>query len=218
MEIKWFGHAWFGVTIDGVRLVFDPLPPKYQKRLSAKVDLDTNVKADVILVSHSHSDHWGKEVIRSLQGPQTAIVSPRKPANKIGEDVNVVEAGEWLMLGKASVLAVPAYNLRKFYHRKGKGVGYLVTVAGMTIYHAGDTDFIPEMATLGKVDVAFLPIGGRFTMDVNEAALAARAIAPRLVVPMHNMSTKPTELARLLEDVPAIKVEAMEPGQTINFA
>ena len=217
MEIKWFGHAWFGVDVDGVRLIFDPLPEKYQKKLGPSVDLELARKADVILISHSHTDHWGRDIIRSLRKPGTAVISPRKPANKIGEDVKVVEAGQGVEFGQVSVLAVPAYNMRKIYHRRGKGVGYLVTVGGKTIYHAGDTDHIPEMSNFGKVDVAFLPIGGKYTMDVNDAALAAKAISPRVVIPMHNMTTKPAELARILGDVPGLRIEPMEPGQTLSL-
>lgn len=215
MEIKWFGHAWFSVDVDGVRLVFDPLPEKYQKKLGPDVELDLDRKADVILISHSHADHWGRDIIRSLMKPGTVIISPRKPANKIGDGVKVVEAGQQVELDRISIRAVPAYNMRKIYHRRGKGVGYLVTVGGKTIYHAGDTDFIPEMSTFGKVDVAFLPIGGKYTMDVNDAALAAKAISPRVVVPMHNMTTRPAQLALLLVDAPAIRVEPMVPGQIL---
>ena len=217
MEIKWLGHSWFRINADGINLDFDPLPKKYRKKLGINEEFESASKADLILVSHSHGDHWNRDTIQSLKGPRTIVVAPRKPANRIGDDVKVIEAGQKLVFDRVSVLAVPAYNLRKFYHRRGKGVGYLITVGGKTIYHAGDTDFIPEMSSLGKVDVAFLPIGGRFTMDVNEAALAAKAISPRLLVPMHNMGTEPAVLARLLQDVPTIRVEPMKPGQVIEL-
>ena len=217
MEIKWLGHSWFRVSADGINLDFDPLPQKYRKKMGIAEGFESASKADLILISHSHGDHWDRDTIQSLKGPRTIVVAPRKPANRIGDGVKVIEAGQKLVLDRVSVLAVPAYNLRKFYHRRGKGVGYLVTVGGKTIYHAGDTDFIPEMSALGKVDVAFLPIGGRFTMDVNEAALAAKAITPHLLVPMHNMGIEPALLARLLQDVPTIRVEPMKPGQVIEL-
>jgi len=217
MEIKWLGHSWFRVSADGINVDFDPLPRKYRKKMGIAEELESASKADLILISHSHGDHWDKDTIQSLKGSRTIVVAPRKPANRIGGDVKVIEAGQKLVLDRVNVLAVPAYNLRKFYHRRGKGVGYLITVGGKAIYHAGDTDFIPEMSSLGKVDVAFLPIGGRFTMDVNEAALAAKAISPRLLIPMHNMGTEPALLARLLQDVPTIRVEPMKPGQVLEL-
>ncbi len=217
MEIKWLGHSWFSINVDGIDLDFDPLPKKYRKKLEITGGFEPTSKADLILVSHSHGDHWDGDTIRSLKGPRTNIVAPREPANRIGDNVKVIEAGQKLVFDRVSVLAVPAYNLCKFYHRRGKGVGYLVTVDGKTIYHAGDTDFIPEMSSLGKVDVAFLPIGGKYTMDVNEAALAAKAISPRLLVPMHNLDTDPAELARLLQDIPTIRVEPMRSGQVIQI-
>ena len=216
LEIKWLGHSWFRIVADGVSLDFDPLSKKYVKKLGIAEGLDSSIKSDFIMVSHSHGDHWDRETIKSLRGPRTVVIAPKNPANKIGDDVTTIVAGQKLAFERLSVLAIPAYNLRKIYHRRGKGVGYLVMVGGKTIYHAGDTDFIPEMTTLGKVDVALLPIGGRFTMDVDEAANAARAISPSLLIPMHNLDTDPKELVRLLQGFQNIKVEPMVPGQVIE--
>ncbi len=215
-EIKWLGHSWFKIMADGVNLDFDPLSKKYIKKLGIAEGSGHSPNSDFIMVSHSHGDHWDKETIRSLRGPRTVVIAPKNPANKIGEDVTTIVAGQKLAFERLSVLAIPAYNLRKIYHRRGKGVGYLVTIGGKTIYHAGDTDFIPEMTTLGKVDVALLPIGGRFTMDVNEAASAAKAISPSLLIPMHNLDTDPKELVPLLQGHKNIRVEPMVPGQVIE--
>jgi L-ascorbate metabolism protein UlaG (beta-lactamase superfamily) len=212
LRIKWLGHSWFRVSADEVNVDFDPLSKKYRKKLGLAEEPGPASKSDLILISHSHGDHWDRDTIQSLRGPGTIVVAPRKPANRI-RDARVIEAGQKLVLDRVSVLAVPAYNLRKIYHRRGKGLGYLVTIGGRTIYHAGDTDFIPEMAKLGKVDVAFLPIGGRFTMNVSEAASAAKAISPSVLIPMHNLETNPGEIGRFFEDQPNIRVEPMKPGQ-----
>jgi len=91
-------------------------------------------------------------------------------------------------------------------HHKGEGVGYLLTVNGKTIYHAGDTDFIPEMRGLGDVDVALLPIGGTFTMDIEEAIEAVVAIKPKIVIPMHYLKANPQEFKKKLEAKSNIKV------------
>jgi len=110
----------------------------------------------------------------------------------------VIEAGEEITIDDVTLKAVEAYNIpranstKKVPHRKGNGVGYLMTLEDKTIYHAGDTDLIPEMGELGSVDVALLPIGGRtFTMDVQEAVEAAIAIKPKVAIPMHIFEADP---------------------------
>ncbi len=216
MDITWLGNAWFSVKADDKLIHFDPLSERYRKKLGADFPLDASKKADLIAISHSHPDHWSRDTVDSLRGPATVIVAPHKPAKSI-EGAKEIEAGGSLILDGLEVRAVPAYNLRKFYHRRGNGVGYLVKVAGKTIYHAGDTDFIPEMSSLGKVDVAYLPIGGKFTMDVREAALAAKAISPSVVIPMHNLDTDRSELARLLADVPSIRTLVPELGKPFQL-
>jgi L-ascorbate metabolism protein UlaG (beta-lactamase superfamily) len=212
MDITWFGNAWFRLRADGKLVHFDPLSDKYQKMFGVKAILGTSEKADLVAISHSHPDHWDKDTLDSLRGPATVIVAPHKPAKSI-EGAKEIEAGASIAVDGIDVKAVSAYNLHKFYHRKGHGVGYLVKIGGKTIYHAGDTDFIPEMTSLGKVDVALLPIGGKYTMDVKEAAQAARAISPAIVIPMHNLDTDRSELARLLADVPSIRTLAPELGK-----
>lgn len=216
MEIVWLGNAWFSMKADGKLIHFDPLSKGYRRTLGADIPLDESVKADLIAISHSHPDHWNKDAVESLRGPSTVIVAPHKPAKDI-EGAREIDAGGSFTLDGIMVKAVPAYNIHKFYHRKGHGVGYLVTVAGKTIYHAGDTDFIPEMSSLGKVDVALLPIGGKYTMDVKEAALAAKAINPSVVIPMHNLDTDPSELGRLLVDSPSIRAAALATGMALKL-
>jgi L-ascorbate metabolism protein UlaG (beta-lactamase superfamily) len=102
-------------------------------------------------------------------------------------------------------------------HHKGEGVGYLITVNGKTIYHAGDTDFIPEMKDFGKVDVALLPIGGTFTMDIQEAIEAAIAIKPKVVIPMHHLKTNPQEYRKKVEAVSNVKVITLEIGEVYDL-
>ena len=210
IEIKWLGHAWFQVKASGKNMHFDPAPNKHY-------DPDLSEKADLIFISHGHMDHWHRETIKALTGPTTMVLAPKKVAGKLGPETNMVAEGDRLDFVNGEIRVVPAYNLRKLFHRRGKGVGYLVTVEGKTIYHAGDTDFIPEMSTFGKVDVALLPMGGTYTMDVGEAAQAARTMRPGMVVPMHNLRTEPEELAKLLANEPQVKVAAMKPGEVLRL-
>lgn len=189
--LHWLGHDAF--RIDGPPVVYlDPyklgtgLPP-----------------ADLILITHDHFDHLSEEDLGKVRGPGTVVAGPPEVATKLG-GVEVLRAGEQRVLAGVSVLAVPAYNTNKKFHPKETGkVGFVLTVAGVTYYHAGDTDLIPEMDGL-RPDVALLPVSGTYVMTAFEAAEAACRIAPRTAVPMHygtivGSDADARELARLLE-------------------
>jgi len=102
-------------------------------------------------------------------------------------------------------------------HHKGDCVGYLITLKGKTIYHAGDTDFIPEMKELRDIDVALLPIGGTFTMDIQEAVEAAIAINPYVVIPMHHLKANPQEFKKKVEAKTNIKVVPLKIGEVYRL-
>lgn len=145
--------------------------------------------ADVVLVTHAHGDHYSNDDIRRVRAQKTVFVAPADVAKELSGDVRAVKPGERVDAGGLRLETVPAYNIdpaRLDNHPKANGwVGYLVTLGGRTYYHAGDTDHLPELEKL-KTDVAFLPIGdGGFVMTVDEAASLARAMRPKLAVPMH---------------------------------
>lgn len=146
--------------------------------------------ADLILVSHEHFDHCSPEDVRLLSGPTTVVVAPPVAAEKL-PGARALRPGETLTVGAVQVEAVPAYNVNKFrspgvpFHPKAAGHnGYIVTVGGERLYHAGDTDHIPEMKGY-RCDVALLPVSGTYVMTADEAAAAAADIRPRVAVPMH---------------------------------
>jgi L-ascorbate metabolism protein UlaG (beta-lactamase superfamily) len=217
MEITYHGHSWFQIIVDGKNVHFDPLPDSYRKRMGIDHKANLDRKADLIAISHSHGDHWDRDIISFLIGPSTTIVAPKKAAKHIGNGVRVIAADQNIDLNGLSIKAVPAYNIGKIFHRKGKGVGFLMTAGGRTVYHAGDTDLIPEMSSFRNVFLAFLPIGGRFTMRVDEAARATKVISPEVVIPMHWLKTDPSELEKLLSDNVKVKVRVMRPGDTLRF-
>ncbi|MBI5242114.1 MAG: MBL fold metallo-hydrolase [Elusimicrobia bacterium] len=174
-NLHWLGHAGFYVkSRKGTIVYFDP----YQVSNGLP-------KADVILVSHDHFDHCSAADIAKIAKPQTVIVGPSSIASKLTGAVKTLAPGGKLVVGDIAVETVEAYNPGKPFHPKSSGnLGFIAAVDGVSFYHAGDTDVIPEMKRI-KADVALLPVGGTYTMTAAEAAEAAAAIKPKVAVPMH---------------------------------
>jgi L-ascorbate metabolism protein UlaG (beta-lactamase superfamily) len=145
-------------------------------------------KVDVVLVTHPHPDHFNAAVVRSLLKEGTRVVVPAS-VQASGADqglaTDALAPGETKIVGPITVTAVRAYNLGKPMHPRNKDwLGYVFTVDGLKVYHAGDTDLIPEMEDL-TVDVALLPVGGLATMNATAAVQAARLVHAAVVVPVH---------------------------------
>jgi len=176
-NIHWLGHASFKIMleIEGEKVIYiDP----YELQ-------EDEPAADLIFVTHEHFDHMSVGDISKIQGPGTVIVTTEACAKKLSGDVRVVKAGDRLTVADVAIEVIPAYNVGKEFHpQSAGGVGFIFTVNDMRIYHAGDTDFIPEMKDV-RADVALLPIGGKYTMNAEEAAQAANIIKPQVAVPMH---------------------------------
>jgi len=207
VSIKWVSHSGFQIKGEG-KIIYTDL----------QEGSDVSEKADLILLTHSHPDHFDPSTIKKVRKKDTTIIAPMDCVPKIGGSVKTLKLGEELKIEKLRVKAVTAYNYKRFrspgvpFHPEGYGVGYLITLEGKTIYHAGDTDFIPEMAKIGPVDVALLPSGGTYTMDNPEAAEAAIAIKPKAVIPMHRWDTDPKVFRDLVEANSKIKVLLLEEG------
>jgi L-ascorbate metabolism protein UlaG (beta-lactamase superfamily) len=141
-------------------------------------------KADLILVTHEHFDHLDPATIAALRKDDTAIVANAACAARLGDQGRVValEEGQTASEKGVDIQAVPGYNN---HHPRGSNVGFVFKVAGKTVYHAGDTSRVPEMAQLGSIDIALIPIGGTYTMDEEEAAALVRDLKPKVVIPMH---------------------------------
>ena len=171
-NIHWLGHA--GFRIDGDKVIyFDP----YQ--------IESGPQADLIFISHDHFDHCSPEDVAKIQGPETIIITEKDSAGKLTGDVRVIKPGETLVLDGVKILGVPSYNTDKDFHPRRNGwLGFLVEMSGISIYHSGDTDFIPEMKEL-NVDIALLPVSGTYVMTADQAVKAALAIGPGLAIPMH---------------------------------
>jgi L-ascorbate metabolism protein UlaG (beta-lactamase superfamily) len=209
--VKWLGHASFQIrTTD--KVIYIDLK-KYGKVI------ETSEKADIVLVTHNHSDHCSPPKIQKLGKKDTVVVAPKNCASRIGGNVRTIKPGEEITVANVAIEAVEAYNIKRFkpsgkpWHPKGYGVGYLIKVEGRTIYHAGDTDFIPEMHNLKTIDLALLPTGDKYTMDNAEAAEAAFAISPRTAMPMHTWEKDRDEFKRKVEANSKTKVVLLQEGE-----
>lgn len=185
VELKWLGHSGFFIR-NSKKIYIDPYNIK-----------EGMEKADLILITHSHYDHCSVADIEKIVQDGTKIIMTADCQSKITRfnipiKMEIVEPGQELDLGDIKISALSAYNSDKHFHPKDENwVGYLLKINNLIIYHAGDTDLIPEMQKLTgynqpeKEFVALLPIGGRFTMNVEEAAEAAKLIKPTIAIPMH---------------------------------
>jgi L-ascorbate metabolism protein UlaG (beta-lactamase superfamily) len=205
-NIDWLGHDSFRITgsktiyIDPWKLRGSPPP------------------ADIILVTHEHFDHLSKDDIAKLSTPGTAVVGPAEVTGQLTGETHTVTPGDTITVQGVVVTAVPAYNTSKFrspgvlFHPPADGkVGYVVEMDGRRIYHAGDTDAIPEMAQI-DVDVALIPVSGTYVMTAEEAVEACKMLRAKVVVPMHYGVVAGTVAdAQRFKELCPLPVEILEP-------
>ncbi|MDD5086857.1 MAG: MBL fold metallo-hydrolase [Candidatus Nanoarchaeia archaeon] len=205
-KIEWLGHAGFKIK-NGKIIYIDPynIPPEE--------------KADIILITHGHYDHCSVDDIKNLIKEDTFVLATTDCSSKLsnlqGIKVQPVKPGKKFEVMGLKIETVPAYNINKNFHEKiNEWVGYIIEIDGKRIYHAGDTDFIPEMKEIKNIDVALLPVGGTYTMDAKEAANAANTIWPKVAVPMHYASIIGSEQdAKKFKELCDCEVEIMEQNQ-----
>ena len=183
VKLTWLGHDGFRIE-DGQTIYIDQF----------KIEGVTK-KADIVLVSHEHFDHCSIEDLNKIITPNTVIVAHSQSRNTLSKlkvkEIRIVKPGEKLEINGVNFETVPAYNVNKFrepgkpFHPKeDEKLGFVLTVKGVRIYHAGDSDHIPEMKNI-KTDIALLPISGTYVMTVQEAVEATTSIKPKIAIPMH---------------------------------
>jgi L-ascorbate metabolism protein UlaG (beta-lactamase superfamily) len=203
IEITFIGHGTLMVQFDGKTIHVDPWT-----RLADYAKLP---KADLILVTHEHRDHLDLEAIEVASTGDTVLVLTRICAKKVDGGV-VMKNGETRTVAGIKVEAVPAYNVvhkrenGEPYHPKGAGNGYVLTLDDKRVYIAGDTENVPEMKALKKIDVAFLPMNLPYTMTPEMVADAARVFRPKILYPYHFGDTDPARLVELLAGEEDIEV------------
>ncbi len=171
MKIKWLGWASWLIKTGSKNIYIDPFLGNVKE------------KADIVLASHNHPDHCDVKQLAKIRGEDTVVLTPSAFAKDI--DAEALDVGQEKEIEGVKIKAVPAYNLKIPNHQKGTDTGFVIEAEGKKIYFAADTDLIKEMKDLKGIDLALLPIGGTFTMDLNDAVKAVETIKPKMAIPMH---------------------------------
>ncbi|MBQ4222860.1 MAG: MBL fold metallo-hydrolase [Prevotella sp.] len=202
-------HASIRLQYDGKEVMIDPVVKLGDKT----IDYSAMPKADYIFVTHEHGDHFDKEAIKQLSDDNTKLVTNKRCADMLGYG-KVMANGDVATLDDFTVEAVPAYNTtegRQKFHPKGRDNGYIITIDGVRIYVAGDTEDIPEMANVKDIDIAFMPCNQPYTMTTNQLVNAAKVVKPKVLFPYHYGKTDVKEVpAQLKEDGIDVRIRHYE--------
>ncbi len=203
LKITFIGHGTLMFVYKGKVIHVDPYT-----RLA---DYSKLPKAGLILLTHEHRDHLDTKAIGTIRQEQTKVVLTKACAEKVTGGI-VMKNGDVRTVGGLKIEAVPAYNIvhkrpsGEAFHPRGRGNGYIVTFGKTRVYVAGDTENIPEMKKLKKINVAFLPMNLPYTMTPEMTADAAKAFEPKILYPYHYGQTDPNKLVDLLKESKKIKV------------
>lgn len=209
IKFHWLGHDGYRIVASGKTIYIDP----YQLSKAQQGRND----ADIVLITHNHYDHLSMDDLKQVVGKKTDIIAAKECAEQLrplGLAVNAVAPGDRVMVQGVQVEVAAAYNTNKKFHPKAdKKVGYVMTLSGIRVYHAGDSDDIPEMSQVHP-DIALVPVSGTYVMTADEAAKAVdEKIKPKmLAIPMHYASIvgSKKDAARFKELVKACPVEILE--------
>lgn len=174
-QLRWLGHDSFQLTNPGRTIYIDPF------------EVDRGRPADYIFITHEHYDHFDKTSLDRLANINTVFFGPKSVTDQFDDHVAItLLPGETHEAQEMSVQAVAAYNINKDFHPKQDSkLGYIIKLDNHRLYHAGDTDLIPEMDSLGEIDIALLPVSGKYVMTAAEAVAAVKTIKPAVAIPMH---------------------------------
>lgn len=174
--ITWLGHASFLIQRHQKNIYIDPWKIRSGRE-----------PADIVLITHSHFDHYDPADIQKIATPKTRIylTADCEYKGKFPGEITEVKPGQTYTEGEIVIQTVPAYNTNKDFHKKtSQWVGYIVQVEGQKIYHTGDTDRIPEMKGL-EPDIVLIPVSGVYVMTAAEAVEAVKDMGAKVAVPMH---------------------------------
>jgi L-ascorbate metabolism protein UlaG (beta-lactamase superfamily) len=232
IDITWFPNSWIRLRTDKKVIYFDPAYlTTYFSSYSNKTEFSKwpdpidglpngLEKADIICITHHHKDHCKKVTIDRLRKKETRVFAPKSCLTELGETFQTIKFNDRIKIDKEIELeVVDAYNTEsgsstRKQHKKGRCCGYILTLGKLRIYHLGDTDFLPEMNNIKGIDIAFVPMGGKFTMDIQEAIEATKTISPVFAIPIHKLDKDFDDFARGLKGE-KIKCIVPEIGQPI---
>ena len=190
-------HSSIRIEYGDMELYIDPV----RQLGNRTIDYTSIPQADLIFVTHEHGDHYDKEAIKQLTRVGTRFITNSRCAEMTGYGLVMKNGDKQDLDSGILVESVPAYNTtegRTQFHPKGRDNGYILTLDGLRIYIAGDTEDIPEMAGIKDIDVAFLPCNQPYTMTPEQLVKAARVIKPKVLFPYHygqtDVSTLPSTL------------------------
>lgn len=199
-SIKFYAllHASIRIVYDGKEIEIDPVG-----KLGGRItDYAAMPKADYIFVTHEHGDHLDKEAVKALSSAQTQLVTNQRCADMLGYGQVMANGDKKELAEGFAVEAVPAYNTtegHQQFHPKGRDNGYVLTIDGLRIYIAGDTEDIPEMASIKDIDIAFLPCNQPYTMTPDQLVKVARVVKPKVLFPYHYGQTDLSGIAEQLQ-------------------
>lgn len=192
-------HASVQIEFGGKVIQVDP----------AQGDLSKAKAGDLVLVTDIHGDHLSPEGIAKVRKAGGTVVMPDAVRVQVGDKVpapiEVMANGQTKTVAGVSIEAIPMYNMTRgpaagqFFHTKGRGNGYVLTLGGKRVFIAGDTECVPEIKALKNIDVAFIPMNLPYTMPPSEAADCVKAFMPKVVIPYHFQGQKPEEFQEALK-------------------
>lgn len=192
-------HASIRIEYDGREIEIDPVT----KLAGRTIDYNAMPKADYIFVTHEHGDHFDKEALRLLTGDRTQLITNKRCAEMLGYGQVMANGDKMQIAEDFNAEAVPAYNIsegRTQFHPKGRDNGYILTIDGLRVYVAGDTEDIPEMVMVNDIDIAFMPCNQPYTMTTEQLVKAAKTVRPKVLFPYHYGQTDVSGIASQLKE------------------
>jgi L-ascorbate metabolism protein UlaG (beta-lactamase superfamily) len=203
LEITFIGHGSLMFTFNSKVIHVDPF--------SKLAEYSKLPKADMLLITHEHRDHLDLKAVEAVRTDKTVLVLTETCAARLKGGI-IMENGDTKTVGGLKIEAVPAYNLVHMrsegvpFHSKGIGNGYVITFGDKRVYVAGDTENIPEMKKLERIECAFLPMNLPYTMNPEMVADAAKAFKPKILYPYHYGDTDTSNIENLMKDTKDVEV------------